>query len=81
MRTIRASEISTFIFCQRAWWYQRQDIPSENQPQMTAGTTLHTQHGKKVILAGLLRTLAYLLVLAALGLLAAELTQAFLHVL
>lgn len=45
---------------------------------MTAGTTLHTQHGKKVILAGLLRSLAYLLVLAALGLLAAELTQAFL---
>lgn len=81
MRTIRASEISTFIFCQRAWWYQRQDVPSENQPQMTAGTTLHIQHGKKVILAGLLRSLAYLLVLAALGLLAAGLTQAFLHAL
>ncbi len=78
MRTIRASEISSFIYCQRAWWYQKQGIDSENQPQMAAGTSLHLQHGKAVWLAGALRTLAYLFLLAALGLLAAALTQTLL---
>lgn len=79
MRTIRASEISSFIYCQRAWWYQKQGIVSENQPQMAAGTSLHLQHGKVVWLAGVLRTLAYLFLLAALGLLAAAITHSFLN--
>ena len=78
MRTIRASEIANFIYCQRAWWYQKQGISSENQPQMAAGTTLHTQHGKTVLLAGFLRTLGYLLILIALGLLAIVFTQSVL---
>lgn len=78
MRTIRASEISSFIYCQRAWWYQKQGLASENQAQMTAGTNLHLQHGKSVMMAGILRFLAYGLVLIALGLLAVVITQALL---
>lgn len=78
MRTIRASEISSFIYCQRAWWYQKQGIASENQSQMAAGTHLHLQHGKSVMLAGILRIIAYGLILVALGLLAAVFTQALL---
>lgn len=78
MRTVRASEISSFIYCQRAWWYQKQGIASENQSQMAAGTNLHLQHGKSVLLAGILRILAYGLILIALGLLAAIFTQALL---
>jgi CRISPR/Cas system-associated exonuclease Cas4 (RecB family) len=78
MRTIRASEISSFIYCQRAWWYQKQGIASENQAQMAAGTNLHLQHGKSVMAAGILRFLAYGLVLIALGLLAVVVTQALL---
>ncbi|HWQ84956.1 MAG TPA: hypothetical protein VN363_10340 [Anaerolineales bacterium] len=81
MRTIRASEISTFIYCQRAWWYQKQGIASQNQPQLAAGTSLHLQHGKTVLIAGIFRILAYGLVLLALGLLAAALTQALLRAL
>ena len=79
MRTIRASEISTFIFCQRAWWYQKQGLQSENQPLMAAGTTMHTQHGKSVLMLGFLRILAYLLILIALGLLATLFTQTLLQ--
>ena len=75
MRTIRASEISSYIYCQRAWWYQKQGIASENQSQMAAGVNLHLQHGKTVLLTGVLRLVAYGLVLVALGLLAVLFTQ------
>jgi len=75
MRTIRASEISSYSYCQRAWWYQKQGIASENQSQMAAGVNLHLQHGKTVLLAGVLRLVAYGLVLVALGLLAVLFTQ------
>lgn len=78
MRTIRASEISSFIYCQRAWWHQKQGIASENQSQMAAGTNLHLQHGKSVLQAGILRLFAYGLILLALGLLAVVFTRALL---
>ncbi len=69
MRTIRASEIGTYLFCQRAWWYQRQGISSENQSEMSGGSSLHRAHGRRVVLSGLLRSLAIILLLAALVLL------------
>ena len=65
MRTIRASEIGTYLFCQRAWWYQRKDVPSENIREMVAGTEIHRQHGRTVMVAGCLRTLAMGMLLAA----------------
>ena len=69
MRTIRASEIGTYLFCQRAWWYQRKDVPSENIREMVAGTEIHRQHGRTVMVAGCLRTLAMGMLLAAMVLL------------
>ncbi len=65
MRTIRASEIGTYLFCQRAWWYQRKKVPSENIREMVAGTEIHRQHGRTVMVAGCLRTLAIGMLLAA----------------
>lgn len=74
MRTIRASEIGSFLYCQRAWWYQQQGIPSENQAELAAGAALHQRHGQAVVASGLLRGLAVLLFLAGLVLLAIHLT-------
>lgn len=74
MQTIRASEVGSYLFCARAWWYGRQGIDSSNQAEMTAGTELHRGHGRRVFISGLTRTLAWILLLAALALLATFLT-------
>lgn len=64
--TIRASEIGTYLYCHRAWSYQREGESSVNQTEMLTGTELHAQHGRQVLTAGLLRGLAYALVLLTL---------------
>jgi CRISPR/Cas system-associated exonuclease Cas4 (RecB family) len=74
MKTVRASEIGTYLYCARAWWYQKQGMQSANQADMSAGTELHRQHGRTVIAAGLTRTLALVLLLAALLLVVAYCT-------
>jgi hypothetical protein len=79
MRTIRASEIGTYLYCHRAWWYQGQGLASENQAELLSGSEFHKRHGRKVVAAGLLRFSALLLLLAALALLAAALTLGWLH--
>ncbi|HSQ16466.1 MAG TPA: hypothetical protein VLM83_02105 [Anaerolineales bacterium] len=69
MKTIRASEISSYCFCQRAWWYQLQGFESENQAELSGGSELHAQHGRLVKLAGGLNSLATgLLILAMIAL-------------
>ncbi|MBN2549120.1 MAG: hypothetical protein JXB15_08185 [Anaerolineales bacterium] len=65
MRTIRASEIGTYLFCQRAWWYQKQGIPTENQAEMLSGSEMHSQHGRAMLGVSCLRMLAYGLALLA----------------
>ncbi len=74
MKTIRASEIGAFIYCQRAWWYRQQGIESANQADLSTGSELHARHGRQVVITGLLRGLAWILLLAALALFAAYLT-------
>ena len=69
MRTIRASEIGTYLFCQRAWKYQQKGVDSENVREMLTGTEIHAQHGRTVLVAGCLRTLAMGMLLAAMVLL------------
>ncbi len=68
MRPIRASEISSFLYCKRAWWYQRKGIDSTNVEELAEGTELHHQHGRAVLASGLIRTLAYGLLLIAIAL-------------
>jgi hypothetical protein len=79
MRTVRASEIGTYLFCQRAWWYQKQGELSENQAELAGGSRYHRQHGRQVLRAGLLRAAAWALLTIGLALLAAALTLQWLR--
>ena len=75
MRPIRASEVGSYIYCARAWWYQRKGNESTNQTEMAGGVELHRRHGRQVILSSLTRTLALILLLVALVLLVAYCTR------
>jgi hypothetical protein len=74
-RTIRASEIGAYLYCRRAWWYQKTGRPSQNQAEMAAGSELHYRHGRSTLRLGCLRYAAYALLLLALALLAVYLTN------
>jgi len=66
MKILRASEIGTYVYCQRAWWYQQKGAASENQAELAAGSALHERHGRAVMLGGCFQAAAYgLLLLAA----------------
>ncbi len=71
MRPIRASEVGTYLYCRRAWWYRQTGQESLNQAELAAGTELHRQHGRKVLMAGFQRSLAFLALLVACVMLAA----------
>jgi hypothetical protein len=78
MRTIRASEICSFIFCQRAWWYQREGVEPVNRTEMSAGSQFHEQQGNIARSAILLQIFAWILViLAVVGLAITLTTQSF----
>ena len=66
MRAIRASEIGTFLYCLRAWSYLKSGREPRNQAELAEGTRLHEQHGRRVVVAGSLRALAYILLVMAL---------------
>lgn len=74
MKTIRASEIGTFLFCRRAWWYQNQGLPSQNQAELAGGSAFHRRHGRQVIRADILRLAGWIILALAIILLAAALT-------
>jgi CRISPR/Cas system-associated exonuclease Cas4 (RecB family) len=74
MQVIRSSDIGNYLYCRRAWWYRRQGFESENQAELASGTELHRVHGRKVLAAGLTRSLGFLLLLLALVLLVAYCT-------
>ncbi|MBT3320801.1 MAG: hypothetical protein HN392_00795 [Anaerolineae bacterium] len=66
MKIIRSSEIGSYLYCHRAWWYAKKGKKSENQAEMKAGTRMHEHHGRQVIASGLTRALAIIFFLIAL---------------
>lgn len=65
MKIIRASEIGTYLFCNRAWWYQQQGFEPENKAELAAGTEIHEKHARAVLSSNCLQTLAYAFLLLA----------------
>ena len=65
MKVIKASELGTYLYCRRAWWYRRQGVESSNQNELQAGETYHHQHSSKVWQASLLRLAGWLFVILA----------------
>lgn len=66
MSVIRSSDIGSYLYCRRAWWYRKQGVESENQAELAAGTELHQQHGRQVLASSLNRTLGFILLMIAL---------------
>ncbi len=66
MRIIRASELGSFLYCERAWWYNAQGIASENKAELAAGSSFHRQHGTSVWQARLATWFGLILLAASL---------------
>jgi CRISPR/Cas system-associated exonuclease Cas4 (RecB family) len=79
MKTIRASDLGTYLYCKRAWWYQEDGITPENQVELEEGTLFHQRHGAQVVRAALLRLAGWALLLVALGTAAVALTIEWLN--
>lgn len=78
MKTIRASDINTYLYCQRAWWYQDSGYTSENKAEMAIGQAIHERHARSIIIASFIRVLAVVLLLISLLLLTVYLIMLFL---
>ena len=78
MRTIRASEIGSYLYCRRAWWYQRQGIESQNQSEIAIGNEIHRRHGRAVLVNSCLRAAAYILLFTGLVMITIYLVGQFL---
>ena len=76
-KTIRASDIGAYLYCRRAWWYRQQGYASENHAAIDQGTRFHHSHGRRVGGLQVLRKAAWLMFLAALGLLGAAILIQF----
>jgi hypothetical protein len=59
---IRASEISNYVYCRRAWWLQRaQGYASANVQEINRGVQHHQQHGRLHFQAVWGKRMAYIL--------------------
>lgn len=75
MSVIRSSDIGSYLYCRRAWWYRKQGIESENKAELLAGTELHQKHGRQVLASSLTRTVGFILLMLAIVLLVAYCTS------
>lgn len=66
---VRASEIATYCFCHRAWLYQLQGMPSQNEDDLAEGSQYHHQHGRALLTIRTIRVAALILVILAIVLL------------
>ncbi|HAV77264.1 MAG TPA: hypothetical protein DCX53_07910 [Anaerolineae bacterium] len=72
MAVIRSSDIGAYLYCNRAWWYRKQGVESQNQTELAAGTELHIKHGRQVLASSITRTVGIVLLMIALVVLVAH---------
>ena len=70
MAVIRSSDIGSYLYCRRAWWYKKQGVESINQAELAAGTELHHKHGRRVLASSINRTVGFILLMVALVIIA-----------
>jgi hypothetical protein len=63
--TVRASEIGSYLYCRRAWWYQRQGRGAVLSVAQESGLDWHRRHGRRVLMASALRFAGWALILLA----------------
>ena len=71
MPIIRSSDIGTYLYCNRAWWYKKQGFESANQTELATGTEIHVKHGRQVLASGITRNIGLVLLMIALVMLVA----------
>ncbi|MCP4357260.1 MAG: hypothetical protein GY796_04495 [Chloroflexi bacterium] len=63
---IRASELSAYIYCRRAWWLKRKKgARSQNIRELETGTQHHERHGHLVWQSIWAKRLAFLMLFVA----------------
>jgi hypothetical protein len=77
-RTLRASEVGSYLYCRRAWWYQRQGQPAAVTVAQQSGLAWHRRHGRRVLVASGLRTVGWILIVLAAAAAAALAVEALL---
>lgn len=75
MKTIRVSEVGTYHYCQRAWWYQIKGVDPENIEDLSAGIQVHEEHGRAIFTSGCLRILAIIFLLLSIAMLSVFIIQ------
>ena len=66
-RIIRASELSQYVYCAKAWWLGAIDgVKPANIRELEAGSLMHARHGRVVVVAGWAQRVAIGLLLVGL---------------
>jgi CRISPR/Cas system-associated exonuclease Cas4 (RecB family) len=79
MRPINASDVGSYLYCARAWWYRKQGVKGENLAALESGETFHRQYGRKVVVSGMMRLAGWAVLLIAILLIVISLTQLILR--
>ena len=67
-KIIRASEITTYVYCRRGWWLERvRGYTAENVHELQIGTAFHEGHGRIVQRSTWVQRLAYILIFITVG--------------
>jgi hypothetical protein len=66
----RASEISAYLYCRRAWWLQRTGVKPGNISELARGNDYHQQHSQSVNRTLLIQRATLIFFFVGIGLLA-----------